>query len=377
MQFLLPDFVKTVIKTIENTGGEAYIVGGCVRDILLNKIPDDFDVTTSLSPEEIIPLFKKTVPTGIKHGTVTVIIDSNQIEVTTFRSDGEYSDSRHPNEVSFVKNLKEDLARRDFTVNSLAYNEKVGIVDKFGGIDDLNNKVLRAVGEPTKRFNEDALRIMRLFRFSSQLNFNIDNATFDAAIKMSPLLSNISRERIATELFKAILSDYPQRINPLIKSGALEFCGIRKTAVSDNLAKLPKERNLRFFAFLNENGGDISTVCQNLKTDKALLKFCLAAKEIKPPFDTISVKTALSQYNEDTVKASIILNGGDPSVIENIKQDNEPYKISHLAINGDDLKAANIEEKKIGLILNLLLQEVIKKPELNKKEILLKISRNQ
>lgn len=379
MNFLIPKYVEQIIKTIENAGGEAYIVGGCVRDMLLSKTPDDFDVTTSLLPEEIIPLFERTIPTGLKHGTVTVVMDKKNVEVTTYRTDGTYSDSRHPENVCFVKSLREDLARRDFTVNALAFNSKTGIVDQFGGLNDLENKTLRAVGDAQKRFTEDALRILRLFRFSAQLKFSIEETTFKEALNCKELLENISRERIATEFFKAIMSDNPQNINPLLSSGALEFCKINSKCISRSLSKLPKEKNLRFFAFIKENGADAKEVCENLKTDKKLLKFCLDAKEIEKniPFDNVSCKKALSRYCEEAVRAVMLLNNKDVSLIEKIKSTDEPYKIKDLKVNGKDLNALHIKGEEVGQLLEQLLNSVIENPQLNTKEKLIEISRNQ
>lgn len=379
MQFLIPKYVQKIISSIENAGGEAFVVGGPVRDMLLGKAPDDFDVTTSLLPEEIMPLFEKTVPTGLKHGTVTVIVDGKSVEVTTYRSDGVYTDSRHPENVSFVKNLHDDLARRDFTVNTLAYNEKTGIIDDFGGRDDLKNKILRAVGDPYKRFNEDALRILRLFRFSAQLGFTIEENTLNAAISCANLLENISRERIMTELIKTALSENPSRINPLLKSGSLSFCFLTTNTLSDNIGGLPKDRLIRFYAFLKENKADYTAVCKNLKTDKQLLKFCQNAEKIGKnlPQDIVSCKKSLSLYSEKEVYVALLLNNGDTSLTNKVIKSGEPYKISHLKIDGNDLKELSISGEKVGEVLELLLYKVIENPELNSKEKLIEISRNQ
>ncbi|MBE6729733.1 MAG: CCA tRNA nucleotidyltransferase [Ruminococcaceae bacterium] len=379
MQFLIPKYVEEVIKTIENHSGEAFIVGGCVRDILLSKTPDDYDVTTSLYPEEIISIFNKTIPTGIKHGTVTVIIDKKPVEVTTYRTDGSYSDSRHPENVVFVKSLKEDLARRDFTVNAMAYNHKCGVVDFMGGIGDLKNKILKTVGDANTRFKEDALRILRLFRFSAQLNFSIEENTLNSAISLSDELENISRERIFVELVKTLLSDNPQNINKLLSVGALKFCGINEKEISPNLSKLKKERNLRFFAFIKENDADFNTVCKELKTDKALLKFCNETDILckSPPKNKVECKKALSSFSKESVYASMLLNGVDISLIEKTEESGEPYKLKDLAINGDALKSIGISGKKTGEILNKLLNIVIENPLLNEREKLIEISRNQ
>ena len=178
IKILLPEKVNMIIHTIQAAGFEAYAVGGCVRDSILGRVPDDWDITTSAKPEDIKKLFKRTIDTGIEHGTVTVMLDKEGFEVTTYRIDGEYEDSRHPKEVTFTSNLREDLRRRDFTINALAYNEQKGIVDCVGGIDDIKNKIIRCVGEPEKRFKEDALRMLRAVRFAVVLDFSIKYATF-------------------------------------------------------------------------------------------------------------------------------------------------------------------------------------------------------
>ena len=206
MNFLVPTQVKKAINILNNNGYEAYIVGGCVRDFLLNLTPSDFDITTSALPDEILSTFSdyKTIETGLKHGTVTVVIESMHLEITTYRIDGEYKNNRHPDEVYFTRSLKEDLKRRDFTVNAMAYHPEKGLIDCFGGKIDLKNKVIRCVGEPEKRFTEDALRILRAVRFASVLGFDVEEKTFIAAHKLKNLINNISAERINTELNKLL-----------------------------------------------------------------------------------------------------------------------------------------------------------------------------
>ena len=200
------------------------MVGGCVRDCLLGLTPKDYDITTSALPNITESLFERTIPTGIKHGTVTVILNNENLEVTTYRTEGNYLDNRHPESVEFVSNIKEDLSRRDFTVNALAYNTKEGLIDYFNGIDDLKNKIIKAVGNPTKRFQEDALRMLRAIRFSCQLGFEIDNLTYTAIKENYKLIKNISIERIRDELCKILISDNPcNGLNLLKDTGILEI----------------------------------------------------------------------------------------------------------------------------------------------------------
>lgn len=215
----IPESVRFIIQTIEQAGFEAYAVGGCVRDSILGRIPDDWDITTSAKPEEIKQLFKHTVDTGIQHGTVTVLIKKECYEVTTYRIDGEYEDSRHPKEVNFTSLLSEDLRRRDFTINAMAYNEERGIVDLFGGQEDLRSGIIRCVGNPEERFLEDALRIMRAVRFSAQLGYEIEEHTRCAIKKLACTLERISVERIQVELVKTLVSAHPEYILKMYELG--------------------------------------------------------------------------------------------------------------------------------------------------------------
>lgn len=378
MQILIPDYVKDVINTIENNGGEAFLVGGCVRDSLLNKNPSDYDIATSLLPEKILSLFDKTIATGIKHGTVTVISKDKGIEVTTYRTDGKYSDSRHPEKVCFVGNLKEDLSRRDFTVNALAYNEKTGLVDLFGGVNDLKGQILRTVGNPADRFNEDKLRIMRLFRFSAQLGFTIEDNTLSAALQLSDTLIQISRERISVELFKSLTSQYPEKINPLLKTNALSFCGIYKCKVSDRLSLLPESRNIRFFAFVSFANLNFEVICKQLKTDKALLNYCVELKELLKTdiLNSTDCKKALNRYSRKAIEDSLIIKEQSTEIVTKVIKSGEPYKTEHLNISGNDLSEIGLNGKDIGRMLSLLTDFIIENPTKNKKEILIEIACN-
>ena len=222
MNIKIPKDVNSIITTLKNKGYEAYVVGGCVRDSILKKKPKDWDITTVAKPEEIISLFNKVIPTGIKHGTVTVIINNQGYEVTTYRTDGEYEDSRHPKQVEFVKTLEEDLSRRDFTINAMAYNNTKGLVDYFGGINDLKNKKIKTVGDPDKRFQEDALRMLRAIRFSAQLGFDIEEKTIESIKLLKYNISNISLERIRDEFNKILLCN-PRKLDLLKECGLLEY----------------------------------------------------------------------------------------------------------------------------------------------------------
>lgn len=219
MNITLPEKVKIIIDTITNAGYEAFAVGGCIRDSILGREPDDWDITTSAKPEQVKALFHRTIDTGIEHGTVTVMLDKEGFEVTTYRIDGEYEDSRHPKEVVFTANLVEDLKRRDFTINAMAYNETVGLVDVFGGMEDISRKTIRCVGRAEERFTEDALRMMRAIRFSAQLGYAIEEETKKAIGKLAGNLANISAERIQVELVKLLCSPHPDYIRTAYETG--------------------------------------------------------------------------------------------------------------------------------------------------------------
>lgn len=211
--------VKQIIDKLQENGYEAYAVGGCVRDAMLGRIPQDWDITTSALPMQVKALFRRTIDTGIQHGTVTVLLDKEGFEVTTYRVDGKYEDGRHPTEVSFTASLAEDLKRRDFTINAMAYNETEGLVDLFRGAEDLKQGVIRCVGVAKERFSEDALRILRAFRFSAQLDFSIEEETLQAARELAKTLQKISAERIYAELTKLLFSGHPERLKTAHECG--------------------------------------------------------------------------------------------------------------------------------------------------------------
>lgn len=219
MTIHLPDKVHKIIETLTAAGYEAYAVGGCIRDSILGREPNDWDITTSAKPEETKRLFLRTVDTGIKHGTVTVLLDREGFEVTTYRIDGVYEDARHPKEVTFTASLEEDLRRRDFTVNAMAYNEETGLVDIFGGMQDIENRIIRCVGNAEERFTEDALRMLRAVRFSAQLGYRIEDTTKEAIRKLAPNLKLISAERIQAELVKLVVSPHPEYLRTAYETG--------------------------------------------------------------------------------------------------------------------------------------------------------------
>lgn len=219
----IPENAAFILRTLEEHGYEAYVVGGCVRDMVLDREPGDWDITTSAQPLQVKALFRRTIDTGIQHGTVTVMLGNEGYEVTTYRMDGEYEDHRHPKEVLFTPNLIEDLKRRDFTINAMAYNPKTGIVDAFDGMRDLKRRCIRCVGVPEERFEEDALRMLRGIRFAGQLQFDVEEATLRAIAKKAPTLINVSAERIRTELTKLLVSDGSDRLLLAVETGLSKY----------------------------------------------------------------------------------------------------------------------------------------------------------
>ncbi len=232
----VPEFVRKIIMRLKSAGFSAFAVGGCVRDTLLGREPHDWDVTTSAGTEEVEALFEKTVPTGVRYGTVTVIMDGVAVEVTTFRLDGAYRDARKPESVRFVSDLKEDLSRRDFTVNAMAMDEAGAVTDLFGGREDLHNRVIRCVGDPERRFSEDALRMFRAVRFSAQLGFSLEPGTLSALRRLAPLCKKLSAQRVLSELQKTLGSPDPSRVREMAGYGLL------KPYIAEKAAALPLER---------------------------------------------------------------------------------------------------------------------------------------
>lgn len=383
MNFKLPQEIDYVLDILINDGHKAYIVGGCVRDLLCGKAPHDYDITTSATPDETQRLFKKTIATGIKHGTVTVIINGEQIEVTTFRTESGYNDSRHPESVDFVRDVGDDLARRDFTVNAMCYNHKEGLIDLFNGKDDINNKVLRAVGTPETRFKEDALRILRLFRFAATLGFAIEKQTFNAAIKCAPLLKNISAERIFVELQKTANGSNPDIIRPLLDTDCLCDYSL-KSADLNCISKLENKQDLRTFALLNIASYNLPQTLDNLKCSNSFKDYCIKMNYLTQNIinaDKISIKKALNYADTDII-SDVLLYYRDilnidilkhKSLLDEIIENDEPYKISHLDISGKDIMALGYNGKQVGEKLDFLLNEVVKDSTLNEREKLLNL----
>jgi len=366
-----------VLSTLINNGYKAYFVGGIVRDYLLNNVYKDIslldiDITTNARPDEVKLLFKNTYDTGIKHGTITVVYDNIKYEITTFRKEYKYINNRFPKKVKYINKLKSDIKRRDFTINAIAMDKNLKIIDYFNGISDIENKVIRTVGNPNIRFKEDALRMLRAIRFSCNLNFTINSNTLQSIMKNKSLLENISNERIYSEFKKAINGDYIKNLKYL-----LIFNQFKKL----NLYNVPEEKNyvLRL-AYIIHNFENIS-VLTNLKVDKdTIIKVNKVLSNINYMniYSRYGLKRLISNTDFETVKIILILKKIEFKLYNSIYSSNECIFINQLKITGNDLikNGIALEGVKIGEILNKILDEVLKNPSLNEYTKLIELSKS-
>ena len=404
MRVELPADVKNIIETLEANGYEAFAVGGCVRDTLLLRVPGDWDITTSAKPEEVKALFSHTIDTGIQHGTVTVMKNHVGYEVTTYRIDGEYEDARHPKEVIFTVNLIEDLKRRDFTINAMAYNDRAGIVDEFDGIKDLEEKVIRCVGEPRERFSEDALRMLRAVRFAAQLGFSIDKKTKEAIKELAPTLEKVSKERIAVELVKILVSDHPEEIRTAYELGLTsvfmpEYDNTMQTVGEYSITAMQHvqaEKRLRLTMLLYGLGANrAKEILKRLKFDNATIDFVyhmVKHYDDRPPMDNMPlVRRCISEIGLKNmpmmieIKRADILAKSDCQLEEKIQYVNDLERAyqeviaknhcvdkKDLSINGRDLIEMGMKPGEgMGILLEKLFDEVLRDPAQNEREKLL------
>ncbi len=383
-----PAYIDEMINRFESVGEQAFIVGGSLRDTLIGLPPHDHDIATSALPEKTLALFsdKRVIETGLKHGTVTVIFDGDPVEITTFRIDGSYADSRHPDSVSFTMSIEEDLSRRDFTVNAMAYNRSRGLVDPFGGREDIENKLLRAVGDPSLRFSEDALRIMRLFRFSAQLGFDIDAATLDGAISASSGLENIATERITSELIRLLTSPHPRAALELMCKNAI-FSHLPANIAPDKelierIELLPSIDTVRLALLLwgktREEAAEslYALRCSGKQITGTLAILTGARTSVKNELDARRLIACTGIYAPLAASLSETLGispSGAVAAVE--RQQSTPSKVTDLKINGKDLASLGARGKLIGETLNALLDAVITSPELNEKQKLLSMAK--
>ena len=379
----LPEQVKFIISELNKNGYEGYIVGGCVRDYLMDIPPHDYDITTSALPEEVKAIFPHTVDTGIEHGTVTVIIDKIGYELTTYRIDGEYKDNRHPEQVIFTDKLAGDLSRRDFTVNAIAYNDQRGYVDMFGGMEDIKKAIIKGVGEPSKRFQEDALRMMRALRFSAQLNFSIEENTMLALKENAQLIKNISIERIREEFFKLIISDHNERLDLLYDSGMLPYflpeleqIIVDKSISYSTINTLSKDICVRLaYVFHTLDSDNVKKILHNFRTDNKTNKITSQLVkyidfEITDRYSLRKLISILGENTEHEIEIMGAVKGIDTSKAKEMYSEiisaGDCCNLKSLAINGNDLKELGIDHgQEVGEYLAKALDFVLKNPHKN------------
>ena len=442
MKIQIPKHANYIIKTLQHHGYEAYIVGGCVRDAVLGRIPSDWDITTSAKPLQIKSIFNKTIDTGLKHGTVTVMMEKEGYEVTTYRIDGTYEDHRRPNEVTFTTSLREDLMRRDFTINAMAYNDKDGLVDLFGGIEDLNKKIVRCVGKADDRFDEDALRMLRAIRFAAQLGFAIDEEAKDAIRRKYQFLKDVSAERIQVELTKTLTSAHPEMLKTAYELGMTsvflpEFDDMMSTTqnnphhkynVGDHTIEVLKnigpDKVKRLAALLHDVAKPVTKSTDNAGIDHFYNHYKESAqmsetilRRLKYDNNTIKgvkhliewhdfrwddesyagiakVRRLVSKVGIDYFEALLELQRGDilgqsnylqdkklkvldevTAIYQDVKKNHDCLTIKDLNIDGVDLIRSGIPAgKRMGVILERLLDMVIEEPKLNQRKILLELA---
>lgn len=418
LQINMPDGAKKIIELLNDNGFEAFIVGGCVRDSLLGRTPEDFDITTNATPYQVKEIFDRTIDTGIEHGTVTVRIYGEGFEVTTYRVDGKYSDNRHPDNVSFTFNLADDLMRRDFTINAMAYNDTDGLVDYYDGVKDLKAGIIRCVGDANLRFSEDALRMLRAIRFSAALNFQIQDETLDAIIKLAPNIQDISSERIQVEIVKLLTSLNPSRIKYLYSTGLIKYI-IPEISdynqslldrICDELDSSDNDLVVRLsilLAFVEcDNDSDlintklqkiIKTILRKLKFDNNTIKqvsLLVASRNMELTNDKVLIRKQASLLTKDLytkylcMRNSLIKINNEQTdkmkmfsiqslMFNTIVAEGNALSIKDLEIDGKDLIRLGYSEGSIlGDTLESLLLKVIEKPECNNYETLCNMAVN-
>jgi tRNA nucleotidyltransferase (CCA-adding enzyme) len=438
MKMVLPEKVKIILNTLLEHGYEGYAVGGCVRDSILGRTPQDWDITTSARPEQVKALFRHTIDTGIQHGTVTVLLEHEGFEVTTYRIDGEYEDARHPKEVSFTSDLYEDLRRRDFTINAMAYNEKDGLIDAFDGIGDLKKGIIRCVGCAEERFTEDALRMLRAVRFAAQLGFEMETETKAAIRALAPNIGKVSAERIQVELIKLLTSEHPEELRIAYKTGLTgvflpEFDRMMETpqqnphhcySVGEHtiaaLQNSPADKVIRLTLLLHDvakplcrttdekgidhfyghpvKGSELSRVIlRRLKFDNDTTdRVCRLVQwhDDTPKLEETTIRKAINRIGREQYPALFTVKRADmlaqstfrraekmawledyQKLYQKIMDEQQCISIKELAVNGSDLIADGMQPgKEIGEVLKQLLEMVLEDPAQNTRENLLELA---
>ena len=435
MKLTIPSNAEKILQVLNENGYEAYVVGGCVRDSILDRNPNDWDITTSASPYQVKELFPRTIDTGLQHGTVTVMMDKEGYEITTYRVDGDYEDGRHPKEVTFTSSLEEDLKRRDFTINAMAYHPKEGLVDLFHGMDDMENKIIRCVGDPMERFHEDALRIMRAVRFSAQLGFEIEEQTKAGISRLTSNLKNVSAERIQAELVKLLVSPHPDYLRAAYETGITkeflpEFdlcmeteqntpyhCFTVGEHILHSLLYVEADKVLRLTMLLHDigkasmrttdaNGVDhfkghgpagkeiAKKILRRLKFDNdtiAQVTHLIYWHDYRPAPEEKAVRRAIHKVGEDLFPLFLKVQRADnlaqsmylreeklaridgvEKLYHEIMEKHQCVSLKTLAVTGRDLIAEGMKPgPQMGAVLQELLEVVLDQPEMNEKEKLL------
>lgn len=387
-QIVLPDYIRALTARLEAAGERVYLVGGSLRDILLGQTPHDYDLATSATPQKTLSLFRedfRVIETGLKHGTVTVLSEGNPVEITTFRVDGDYTDGRHPDAVSFTRRIADDLSRRDFTVNAMAYREGEGLIDLFDGKADLRRRIIRTVGESRRRFSEDALRILRAFRFSAQLEFTIDEGTAEGIAACREGLSRIAKERVASEFLRLLRARDPAPALLAMKdSGVFPFVLQDYTPCVEAIrlsSSLPPSEEARL-GFLLTGTDRAADILHELKLSNKQITGALAvlrgsAKRIETAADARRLIACCGAWSPLAVRAAILRGNAPKEAVGWVENNDAPVKISELAVTGKDLLSVGLCGKEVGETLNALLAAVIKDPALNQRDILLAMAKKE
>lgn len=384
-----PKYVRRALLTLEGAGFRAYMVGGCVRDLLMGKRPADWDLCTNALPGQVQALFPRSVPSGLRHGTVTVCQHGGCVEITTFRTESGYTDRRRPDRVGFVDDLREDLMRRDFTINAMALSLSGSLADPFGGRADLERRLLRCVGEAKQRFGEDALRMFRALRFSARLGFEISRDTEAAIEENAPLAECLAPERVRDELEKILLSPRPEFLGRAVAYGLLSAYGLRRqTPNLTGLKSLPRKRLLRWCALgaLLQRGGLIESTGKflaALRLEGAAVRRCAAGSDLairQADANTLGRKRILARFGEETAlccaAASTALGRrGSLRAMRAVIASGECVSLRQLAVNGDDLLPLGFSGQGLGKVLWALLEHVLVRPEDNRRETLLALAK--
>ncbi len=390
--FEIPNYIREILSVLESAGYVAYLVGGCVRDMIMGRTPHDYDVAASARSGDVVQLFKHAVLTGEKYGTVTVVCGEGNVEVTTFRCEKSYSDGRHPGEVVFVGSIEEDLSRRDFTVNAIAMSADGELIDPFGGVGDIGRGIIKCVGDPLRRFGEDALRMFRAYRFSAQLGFEIEEETKKAIGLCSGTAERLSDERVRDETEKILMSPAPEIIYDVLKSGLMtgRAAGAAERSAFAHLKNIDEDREMRWYAFsaiLKANGcvGDASEFLRRMRLEKELVRTCRAGAEAMGSGMSggrTELKKLIAIFGAEAVTCAAVMEHAVTGIryeddVRRILESGECVDLKGLAVSGDDLLREGYPSgEELGRLLRELLMHVVINPGDNDRVTLIGIARS-